>query len=122
MNYRILHPVGGTMNHDLERGVFEYEDIWSVEANSLNEAYLLSQNDFSEMYDSGMYARLGVRSTSVGDIIIEESLHGDFDQHFFVNGLGFVAIPHTVAGYIDWGNHMQTKNELDLNAFEAENC
>lgn len=121
MTYRILHPIGGAMNHDLERGVFEYEDIWSVEANSLNEAYLLSQNDFSEMYDSGMYARLGVRSTSVGDIIIEECLDGT-DKHFFVHGRGFLAIPHTVAAYIDWGNHMQTKNELDLNAFEAENC
>jgi len=93
--FRILHPIGGTINHDLERGLYEYEEIADIKATSLNNAFLLSQNDFSNEY-----ASLNKRSTCVGDIIID-----DENNHWFIHGKGFLSIPSTVAQYIDWSNH-----------------
>jgi len=97
-NFKILHPIGGVLNHSMVRGLYEYEHICSIDAKSLEEAFKLSQNDFSERY-----ASLGKRSTSVGDIIID----GDETIHYMVSGVGFVEIPHTVCSYIDWGNHIE---------------
>jgi hypothetical protein len=98
-NFRILHPIGGTLNHNMERGLYEYETIQEYfQANSLNDVFRLTQNDFSKTY-----ASLNRRSTSVGDIII------DLDQniHYMISGKGFIEIPYTVAQYIDWGNHIK---------------
>lgn len=96
-NYRIFHPVGGVLNTQLKRGVYEYEQICSIDAKSLEEAFKLAQNDFSERY-----ASLGKRSTSVGDIIVDVRE----ERHYFVHNVGFgEPIPHTVTQYIDWGNH-----------------
>jgi hypothetical protein len=93
--YRILYPVGGSLNHECARGVFEYEDICGIECGSLDGAFLLGQNDLSDRYSS-----LNKRSTSVGDIIVDPN-----GTHYFVMGMGFQEIPPSVARYIDWGNH-----------------
>ena len=63
MMYEIYHPVG-SMNHDCVPGEFEYAKVGEVEADSLESAFILSQNDFGRLYSN-----FGVRSTSVGDII-----------------------------------------------------
>lgn len=97
-NFKILHPVGGFLNHNLERGLYEFEQICSIDCKSLEEAFKLSQNDFSERYSS-----LNKRSTSVGDIIIDVRE----EKHYFVANVGFIEIPHTVSQYIDWGNHIE---------------
>lgn len=95
-NFRIMHPVGGALNTNMARGLYEFEDICSIDCESIEEAFELSQNDFSERY-----ASLNKRSTSVGDIIVDN----DELIHYMVTGRGFVEIPPTVAQYIDWGNH-----------------
>jgi hypothetical protein len=98
-NFRILHPVGGGLNTNMDRGLYEYEIIQEYfVAKSLNDVFRLTQNDFSKLY-----ASLGRRSTSVGDIIIDL----DENIHYMVAGRGFIEIPYTVAQYIDWGNHME---------------
>jgi len=93
--YKILHPKNGVLNTQCVRGQFAYEPIVSFTAKSLNDAFRLAQNDFSDDY-----ASLNKRSTSVGDIIIDLR----HEKHYFIAGLGFVEIPHTVASYIDWTN------------------
>ena len=86
--FKILHPVGGVLNTSLKRGIYEYEHICSIDCNSLEEAFRLSQNDFSDRYGS-----LNKRSTSVGDIIIDTEEW----KHYFVDNQGFKEIPSTVS-------------------------
>ena len=77
----------------------------SIDCNSLEEAFKLSQNDFSERY-----ATLGKRSTSVGDIIVDVR----DEKHYFVEGIGFSEpIPHTVLSFIDYRNHMDLATLAD---------
>lgn len=95
--YDIYHPVGGVINHNCARGIYEYNKVATVPANSLNDAYHMAQNDANLAY-----AELGIRSTCVGDIICEN----DVNRIHMVRGLGFdINIPMTVLNYIDWGNH-----------------
>lgn len=59
-----------------EKRDFKY--IGSVLATDINEAWKLAQNDFNEEY-----AQLGVRSTSIGDMIL------DGNDFYLVKGIGF---------------------------------
>jgi len=95
--FEILHPISGCLNTKMSRGLYEFESVCSIDCESLEQAFKLSQNDFSERY-----ASLDKRSTCVGDIIIDKQE----DVHYMVSGTGFIEIPSTVAQYIDWGNHM----------------
>lgn len=95
ITYHILHPKNGVLNTDCVRNQYAYDKVAKVQAKTLEEAFRLSQNDFSDDY-----ASLGIRSTSVGDIIIDVR----HEKHYFVSNVGFTEIPHTVASYIDWTN------------------
>ena len=97
MVYYIYHPNGGSMNHDCEPNTFMYTMVHKLEAISLEKAFKLSQNDFNEQY-----ASKGLRSTSVGDIIMSEE---DYDNNRcqLVKGKGFQDVPSTWLSYIDWG-------------------
>jgi hypothetical protein len=97
MIYTIYHPIDGSLNHHCKPGVYMYEKVYSLEADSLEEAFRLSQNDFNEDY-----ALLGCRSTSVGDIIQSQE---DWDNQccHIVKGIGFQNVPNTWLTYIDWG-------------------
>ena len=64
---------------DGEKRDFKY--IGAVMASSLEEAFILSQNDFNEEY-----AEIGARSTSVGDVIL------DGNDFYLVKGIGFECI------------------------------
>jgi len=64
---------------DGEKRDFKY--IGAVMASSLEEAFILSQNDFNEEY-----AEIGARSTSVGDMIL------DGNDFYLVKGIGFECI------------------------------
>lgn len=97
--FNIYHPIGGSINHKCERGVYEYEQVAVVEAVSLEDAYRKAQNHDSE------YSELGVRSTCVGDIITMSDEFGTVTHHI-VDSFGFIEIPSTVLEYIDWGNHI----------------
>lgn len=77
MLFTIYHPVEGNMNYGCEPGLL-YEEVATIEADDLDEAYLLSQNDFNEAYCSK-----GHRSTSVGDIIATNN------EYHVVMGFGF---------------------------------
>jgi hypothetical protein len=100
----IMHPIGGHINFSLQRGHYEYEIVHTVETDDLNVAFRLSQNDFSEEYCS-----LDRRSTCVGDILHDIPSN----EYYFVAPRGFINIPHTVASYIDWGNHMNISSDID---------
>ena len=106
MMYNIYHPFGGIMNHNCERGLYEYQQVATVEANSLEEAYRLAQNE------NDSYTKNDVRSTSVGDIITSET------GHYMVKNIGFYKIPHTVTSFIDWGNHMSNVELIAQQALE----
>ena len=95
VTYKILHPKNGILNTKCLRGEYAYEPIVSFSAKSLDDAFKLAQNDFSDDYVS-----LNKRSTSVGDIIVDLR----HEKHYFVSNIGFTEIPHTVASYIDWTN------------------
>lgn len=86
--YTISHPINGKMNHDCVDSV-EYMDICDLSANSLEEAFKLAQNDFNEDYRQG-----NVRSTSVGDIIIDV----EEDKSYLVKGTGFQEIKSKLDG------------------------
>ena len=64
---------------DGEKRDFKY--IGAVMASSLEEAFILSQNDFNEEY-----AEIGVRSTSVGDMIL------DGNDFYLIKMVGFECI------------------------------
>jgi hypothetical protein len=71
--------------------------VHKLEAQSFEQAFTRSQNDFSDIYTSK-----GFRSTSVGDIIMSEE---DYDNNrcHLVKGKGFEDVPSTWLSYIDWG-------------------
>lgn len=103
VEYVIYHPRGGALNHNCERGVYEYGEVARVDATSLKDAFMKSQNDFNDSY-----LNLGIRSTSVGDIIRKD------DIYYMIAGTGFVEVPPTVVQYIDWSNHWDEKDPTDL--------
>lgn len=94
--YTIYHPFNGVLNSDCKRGLYEYVIVHNVDAVSLEDAFRKSQNDFDDVYRS-----LNLRSTSVGDIICDDTTN----KYYMVNGIGFTEVPFTVVSYIDWGNH-----------------
>lgn len=113
-SFRILHPENGLLNHNLHTGLYEFEHVCFIDAESLEEAFKLAQNDFSESY-----ASLDRRSTSVGDIIV------DLDEQVFymISGIGFIEIPPVVAAHIHMmmQNKQETlRNECELNALENQ--
>ncbi len=89
--YRIFHPYYGELNSNCERGKYMYDHVGEVLATDLQDAFFNAQNDFDS------WADYGVRSTSVGDIIEIDS------TYYMVVDVGFIEVPSTVVGYIDWG-------------------
>ena len=87
--YNIYHPIDGKLNTQCKYYKYMYECIGTVDAESLPEAFRLSQNDFNEEY-----ASLGYRSTSVGDIIT------DGDSHYMVKGNGFASCDPRLLQYV----------------------
>ena len=100
MNYKILHPLDGKLNTQCDLASHQYEVVIEIEADSLRDAFYRSQNDFSDEY-----ALMGIRSTSVGDII----QHGKF--FYMVNGIGFSEIGKNMLRYRDNLNFKPTNNE-----------
>ena len=100
MIYKILHPVDGKLNTQCDLASFQYEVIVEIEADSLRDAFYRSQNDFSDEY-----ALMGIRSTSVGDIIQHNK------TFYMVNGIGFSEIGKNMLKYRDQLNFKSTNNE-----------
>jgi len=90
----IYHPVGGVMNHDCKPAQYEYELVATIDASSLSDAFMKSQN-FDPIYES-----FNKRSTSIGDIIVMK----DRDPAV-VTGIGFQVVTPKWLTYIDWSNH-----------------
>jgi hypothetical protein len=110
MIYLIYHPIGGSMNHFCEPHKYEYTHVLSLEADNIEEAFKLGQNDFNEKY-----AKLGNRSTSVGDIIQSQE---DFQQGIchLIKEIGFEKVSEAWLSFIDWSNQMlSTENEPEEN-------
>ena len=64
--FNIYHPIGGAINHRCEQELYQYEQVATVFATSLEDAFKQGQNDFNDEY-----SELGFRSTCVGDIITQ---------------------------------------------------
>ena len=101
MIYSIYHPISGSMNHFCEPAQYEYALVFSLEAGNLDEAFKLCQNDFNEEY-----TKLGIRSTSVGDIIQGQRDYESGTCHL-VKGIGFQEVSNMWLSFIDWGNHIE---------------
>jgi hypothetical protein len=101
--YLVFFPYGQKLNTFLKRSEYEYEFMYSVYGDSLEQVFAFSQNENED------YAQYGYRSMSVGDIICDL----DTETHYFVTGTGFQEIPRTVSQYIDWGNHVKDIDETD---------
>ena len=100
-DYIVYHPFGGAMNHNCERGTYEYVAVYHTDANSLEDVFIKAQNRNED------YSNIGIRSTSVGDIIYSVK----DEQAFMVIGRGFAPVPPTVLSYIDWTNHPEVNHE-----------
>jgi hypothetical protein len=105
-SYEIYHPIGGAMNYHCTPAMYEYTKVAEIFASSVEEAFKMSQNDFNEQY-----ALLGIRSTSVGDIIAMTGddylgFYGQSDKSIMlVKGTGFQSVSPTWLSYIDWTIH-----------------
>lgn len=82
--YYIYHPINGELNYNCQQDEFEYEKVAVVQAVNLNDAFLLSQNDFNEEY-----CKLERRSTSIGDIIQSKDEFETTGKCHLVKNLGF---------------------------------
>lgn len=93
--FNIYHPLDGAINHRCEQKLYQYEQVATVFATSLEDAFKQGQNDFNDEY-----SELGFRSTCVGDIITQSDDLGNV-EHYIVESFGFVQIPETVLQFID---------------------
>ena len=81
-HFQILHTTNDTFNHFCKEG-FEYTIVCQIKASSKQDAFVRTQNDFNSEY-----AELHIRSTSVGDIIIDI----ETGQAWFIDNIGFKEI------------------------------
>jgi hypothetical protein len=94
--FHIYHSIGKDRFQEIEDQYREY--VGFVEANSLEEAYMLSQNQG----DGDIWnATNPCRSTSVGDVIKSD------EGFYMVCGMGFRLLD------------VMSKNESDLNSLES---
>lgn len=96
--FNIYMPKGGSLNDSCLRGIYEYECVLSVMANSLEQVWSFAQNH------NALYELLDLRSLSVGDIL------SDGNTYHMITGRGFTEVPRTVVTYIDWTNHAHKLN------------
>jgi hypothetical protein len=82
--FGIYHPKQGALNICCKDDTHEYEYVTSIECETLIRVFHRAQNDFNPEY-----AKLGKRSTSVGDIITNG------DVLFMVRPVGFRRIAKT---------------------------
>lgn len=80
MIWLIYHPEDGSMNHDCDESVV-YKCIGGIVAANMAEAFREAQNDFNPDY-----RKHGVRSTSVGDVIVG-------NVPLMVTGTGYRDVP-----------------------------
>jgi hypothetical protein len=81
-HFQVLHPTNDKFNHFCKDG-FEYTIVCVIKASSKQDAFIQTQNDFNSEY-----AALHIRSTDVGDIIIDI----ETGQAWFINNIGFKEI------------------------------
>lgn len=98
--YTILHPENMAFNHNCEPNLCMYAPVAKVQASSLSEAFKKSQ------HIEGVVYKENVRSTSVGDIIIENQ------KPFLVKGDGFQEVDESWLTYIDWEYVEEVKNQF----------
>lgn len=91
--YTIFHPSFGALNTECVPGQFEYEQVAEFEAASLEKAFEQAQNDFNHEYE-----QLGLRSTSVGDIIKDDS----DNSYYIVMKIGFKEVSPKWVTYVKW--------------------
>lgn len=84
--YHIYHPQHGSINYACATGCYNYEHVATVEADSIQDAFVKAQNDFNELYE-----RLSLRSTCVGDLIrVDDEIHP-----YMVMEVGFEPVQFT---------------------------
>ena len=98
MKFDIYHPAFGELNTLRKPNSFEYERITTIEADSLDEVFTKSQNDFNEDY-----ALLDVRSTSIGDIV--EDI--DDERYYIIEPNGFTEVNCMWVNFVNWKKKFQ---------------
>jgi hypothetical protein len=122
MIYAIYHPSVNeyTINHECKVPLYKYKHVYSVDADSMEEAFRKAQNDFNPEYEA-----LGIRSTSVGDVI-QSIVDFEWAVCHVVTGKGFMQRPDVEWLYSfqeaeDFIRNMEDlKNECDLNGLENQ--
>ena len=93
--FNIYHPIGGALNTNCVSDTYQYEQVATIEADSLLDAYRKAQNDYNSEY-----AELGFRSTCVGDIITESDEFGNVTHHI-IDGSGFIKVSEDMLLHTD---------------------
>lgn len=93
--YGLFHPFDGSINHNTQQ--VEFKHICNIQADSLEDAFRKSQNDFSDDY-----ALLDTRSTCIGDMFINyEKMN-----IYIVDTIGFTEVPFSWYTHINPNNHL----------------
>lgn len=92
-NFKVLHSLHLSIDGKVdEDNVHTFKHVANVRASSLEEAWLRAQNDFSNAY-----AKLKIRSTCVGDILVPEN---KLQKPMLVMNRGFQEVPEIYWNYI----------------------
>ena len=91
-DYMVLHPLDQRLNINCEKKKFEYARVYKLKASSLTDVFNKCQNHDKE------YEYVGLRSTSVGDIIYS---YVD-DKYYMIEGSAFVEVGSETYNYTDW--------------------
>jgi hypothetical protein len=75
------------MNHNCELGKFNYYQVGAIMAESLGDAFTMSQNDFNPHYSI-----FNNRSCSVGDVICDMVANQGKGQFYMVEGSGWTKV------------------------------
>jgi len=86
LNYKLYHQSFPAT----EETVHSYTFVADVQASNLDEAWLRSQNDFSDKYSA-----LGIRSAMVGDMYLTPDNH-----YMLIAGKGFDEVPDLILPHL----------------------
>lgn len=97
--YKVYHPLTGENNTSKLRGI-NYRLVATVNAENAEDAFKMSQNDFNPEYHA-----LGIRNTSIGDILQSRIMEKTGECMMVVSG-GFDLLSD------DWLNPYQVDKKL----------
>jgi hypothetical protein len=89
--FLIYHPINGDINSTLLEDTFQYEKVFTIYSINLNTVFAKCSNINPKYFD------LGIRNTTVGDIIINATKN----EYYFVTEDSFKEITSFVLDYFN---------------------